>query len=62
MTSWFPMFFPVSEPQQVKKGDLIEVTFWRNLTTQKVWYEWKTNAPKVSHISNFNGKSHPILL
>lgn len=62
MISWFPMYFPVSKPQQIKQGDTIEVTFWRNVSSNKVWYEWKTNSPKVSHIHNFNGKSHPILL
>ncbi|KAJ3095302.1 Protein arginine N-methyltransferase 5 [Phlyctochytrium planicorne] len=40
MFSWFPLFFPLKTPTFAKKGDLIELHFWRLTDSRKVWYEW----------------------
>jgi len=42
MFSWFPLYFPISEPVYVPKDTKIRVHFWRNVSEEqhKVWYEW----------------------
>lgn len=60
LSSWFPVFFPIAEPQQLRAGDVLEVNFWRCVAKNKVWYEWNTTAPKISHIHNFKGRACPI--
>ena len=37
MFSWFPIFFPLKEPVQVKKTDTLKLHFWRNVTPNHVW-------------------------
>lgn len=60
LSSWFSMFFPLAEPQHLKAGDVVEVHFWRCISDRKVWYEWSTSAPQISHIHNFKGRACPI--
>lgn len=60
LSSWFSMFFPIAEPQQLRAGDVLEVNFWRCVATNKVWYEWNTTAPNITHIHNFKGHASPI--
>lgn len=60
LSSWFPMYFPLAEPQQVRAGDTITVNIWRCVSSNKVWYEWNTSAPIISHIHNANGLVCPI--
>ncbi|XP_053963735.1 protein arginine N-methyltransferase 5-like [Anastrepha ludens] len=60
MFSWFPMYFPFTEPMDVKKGQTIEIHFWRCVTKQKIWYEWCLAAPLRTHIHNHGGRSCPI--
>ncbi|CAG9799977.1 unnamed protein product [Chironomus riparius] len=62
MISWYSVFFPIATPIQLKKGDKIEVEFWRKCNTEKVWYEWKVNAPEETIVHNLNGEIHPIFL
>eukprot|EP01028_Stygiella_incarcerata_P011317 TRINITY_DN6337_c0_g1_i1.p1 TRINITY_DN6337_c0_g1~~TRINITY_DN6337_c0_g1_i1.p1 ORF type:complete len:739 (-),score=222.35 TRINITY_DN6337_c0_g1_i1:114-2330(-) len=61
MISWFPLFFPLERPIHVKKGDTIEVHFWRRMDGGKrVWYEWCVTSPTPSHVHNVNGRSYSI--
>jgi type II protein arginine methyltransferase len=62
MISWFPLFFPLRDPINVAAGDKIEVFFWRNVNTTKVWYEWcvAVNDVNVTVIHNPNGRSNWI--
>ncbi|OQS03460.1 arginine N-methyltransferase [Thraustotheca clavata] len=62
MFSWFPIFFPLRTPLQVREGDLIDVCFWRQVGGGKVWYEWTVgiNNTNWSPIHNPNGRSYWI--
>ncbi|XP_044756461.1 protein arginine N-methyltransferase 5 [Coccinella septempunctata] len=60
MASWFPIHFPLPEPMQIKKGDIIEIVFWRCESKDKVWYEWCVESPRRSFIVNPNGRSNFI--
>lgn len=57
MASWFTLFFPMAEPQHLKAGDIIVLNIWRCVGAHKVWYEWCTVAPIISHIHNHMGRS-----
>lgn len=58
--SWFSMFFPLTEPVQIRAGEEIVVNFWRCVASHKVWYEWNITAPRQSHIHNVQGRAQPI--
>lgn len=60
MCSWFPLYIPLSEAQQIQAGNKIEMNIWRCVASNKVWYEWNTTAPFISHIHNQNGEACPI--
>ncbi|XP_066592801.1 protein arginine N-methyltransferase 5 [Prorops nasuta] len=60
MFSWFPIFFPIREPVQLKEGDQIVVHFWRRCTPKNVWYEWCISKPSALPIHNINGRSFTI--
>lgn len=62
MISWFSIFFPLPEPMPLKKGDRIELVFWRKCNLEKVWYEYQVVAPALSQVVNEAGKYHPLLL
>ncbi|KAK6638504.1 hypothetical protein RUM43_006771 [Polyplax serrata] len=60
MFSWFPIFFPISEPVQLKASGKIELHFWRAVSKTNVWYEWTITKPIPLHIHNPNGRSYKI--
>ena len=60
MFSWFPIFFPLSTPVQVKKNDRVKVNFWRIANAKHVWYEWNITEPIPLPIHNPNGRSYEI--
>lgn len=60
LISWFSLYFPLSEPQQLRAGDKIKVNFWRCVSSTKVWYEWCTTSPHHSHVHNLKGWAFPI--
>lgn len=60
LISWFSLYFPLSEPQQLRAGDKIQVNFWRCVSLNKVWYEWSTTSPHHSHVHNLKGWAFPI--
>ncbi|RWS24179.1 protein arginine N-methyltransferase 5-like protein [Leptotrombidium deliense] len=60
MFSWFPIYFPIVHPIQVKANETIKVNFWRQINKRAVWYEWCVTSPSISQIHNPNGRSHNI--
>lgn len=60
MFSWFPIFFPLRQPVQVCKGDVLAVHFWRCINKKGVWYEWCISQPVPGPIHNPNGRSYII--
>lgn len=40
MTSWFPMWFPFSQPTYINEQSEVDVTMWRRTDGGRVWYEW----------------------
>ncbi|XP_031631441.1 protein arginine N-methyltransferase 5-like [Contarinia nasturtii] len=60
LISWFSLYFPLTEPQQLRAGDRIKLNFWRCISNRKVWYEWSTTSPTVTHVHNLKGWAFPI--
>ncbi|ODN04193.1 Protein arginine N-methyltransferase 5 [Orchesella cincta] len=60
MFSWFPIYFPIREPIQIKKGQKVKVHFWRCSSKHNVWYEWSVSEPVPVPIHNVNGRSYTI--
>ncbi|XP_067002260.2 protein arginine N-methyltransferase 5 [Anabrus simplex] len=60
MFSWFPIFFPIREPVQLKAGCDLEVHFWRLCNKKNVWYEWAVTKPIPGPVHNPNGRSYTI--
>jgi len=60
MFSWFPIFFPLREPIQVKKDEQISLHFWRLVSKKSVWYEWAVSSPVTAAVHNPNGRSYEI--
>ncbi|PNF42601.1 Protein arginine N-methyltransferase 5 [Cryptotermes secundus] len=60
MFSWFPIFFPIREPLQLRSGDELEVHFWRLCSKKNVWYEWSITKPIPVPVHNPNGRSYTI--
>ncbi|XP_076325185.1 protein arginine N-methyltransferase 5 isoform X2 [Tachypleus tridentatus] len=60
MFSWFPIFFPLKEPIQLKGGCQLQVHFWRCANRKNVWYEWCVTKPVIGPIHNPNGRSYTI--
>ncbi|PHH53704.1 Protein arginine N-methyltransferase 5 [Ceratocystis fimbriata CBS 114723] len=44
MTSWFPIYFPLTKPIDFPADSEIEVFMWRQTNDTKVWYEWQVEA------------------
>ncbi|KAL0486888.1 type II arginine methyltransferase [Acrasis kona] len=65
MFSWFPIVFPLATPITVKKGEELNVHFWRNVDKGKVWYEWMVHNKDtgfVTPVHNLNGRSYKLSL
>jgi len=60
MFSWFPLYMPLRHPVLVADGGRVQAHFWRNVSRQKVWYEWALSEPCASPIHNPNGRSYHI--
>jgi protein arginine N-methyltransferase 5 len=63
MFSWFPLYFPLREPQVVPQGSNVRCNMWRRCDEERVWYEWcseifhEKNIVAVSNVHNPNGRS-----
>ncbi|KAG5438547.1 hypothetical protein PCANB_002651 [Pneumocystis canis] len=44
MVSWFPAFFPLKVPLYVPSNSQVDLYFWRQTDSKKVWYEWLTEV------------------
>ncbi|KAG4305086.1 hypothetical protein PORY_001256 [Pneumocystis oryctolagi] len=44
MISWFPAFFPLKVPLYIPSNSQIDLYFWRQTDSKKVWYEWLTES------------------
>ncbi|XP_039298075.1 protein arginine N-methyltransferase 5-like [Nilaparvata lugens] len=53
--TWFPIYFPIQNPVELKAGDKVELHFWRLVNKEKMWYEWSICKPKFTPIHNLNG-------
>ena len=60
MFSWFPLYLPLRQPAVVAPGGTVEVHFWRQTSTRRVWYEWAITQPVTSPVHNPNGRSYHI--
>lgn len=60
MFSWFPIYFPLDTPVYVPANSMVEVRFWRCISSKKVWYEWCLSSPQPSAIHNANGEHYWI--
>lgn len=61
MFSWFPIYFPLREPMRVEYEQELHVSFWRCVSSTKVWYEWTMSAGKQNApLHNPNGRSYWI--
>ncbi|OQV22858.1 Protein arginine N-methyltransferase 5 [Hypsibius exemplaris] len=54
LTSWFPAFFGLSRPVDVKKGDRIVFQIGRRVSEEnrRVWYVWALLEPEVLPLQN----------
>jgi type II protein arginine methyltransferase len=48
MFSWFPLYFPLSQPVLVPAGATVVVDLWRKCNETKVWYEWAIQVVRQS--------------
>ncbi|ELU14784.1 hypothetical protein CAPTEDRAFT_161444 [Capitella teleta] len=60
MFSWFPIYFPIKNPQELFQGDDLCVQFWRLCTHKDVWYEWTISDPVNIPLHNPKGRSYTI--
>ena len=44
----------------IKRGDDIEVHFWRLVNPKNVWYEWCVTKPYTRPLHNPKGRSYTI--
>jgi len=63
MFSWFPLYFPLREPQVAPMGASVQCTMWRKCDEGRVWYEWcsevivNDRVVAISNLHNPNGRS-----
>jgi protein arginine N-methyltransferase 5 len=60
MFSWFPIYFPLREPQRLAAGAPVVARMWRVCAPSRVWYEWAVSAPAASAIHNPGGRSYYV--
>uniref|UniRef100_A0A060TI24 Protein arginine N-methyltransferase n=1 Tax=Blastobotrys adeninivorans TaxID=409370 RepID=A0A060TI24_BLAAD len=77
MVSWFPMWFPLSQPMYLTDNSELDVSMWRQTDGRKVWYEWAVESyalvdsnsatsrrirTGVSNLHNSGGKYFAMIL
>jgi len=60
MFSWFPIYFPLRTPVNIKAGQRLRSHWWRCHNDKKVWYEWAVSEPVPLPIHNPTGRSYYI--
>ncbi|EMR11168.1 hypothetical protein PNEG_00762 [Pneumocystis murina B123] len=58
MVSWFPAFFPLKTPLYVPSGSHVDLYFWRQTDSKKVWYEWLAEVYIISSDTQNNEPLH----
>jgi protein arginine N-methyltransferase 5 len=56
LNSWENVFFPISRPMNIRRGDRIVAVFERKANATAVWYEWWVIEPEMSPVENAAGK------
>jgi protein arginine N-methyltransferase 5 len=56
LNSWENVFFPISRPMKIRRGDKIVAVFERKANATAVWYEWWVIEPEMSPVENVAGK------
>lgn len=68
MFSWFPLYFPLREPQIAPKGSSAKCIIYRKCDENRVWYEWcseiivNNTSINTSPLHNPNGRSCVVRL
>ena len=62
MFSWFPIYFPFKTPVYLLENTNLEISMWRCVNSEKVWYEWCITSPFSTPIQNINGRSYVMKL
>ena len=60
MFSWFPLYFPLREPQLAPSGSSVRCNIWRKCDEGRVWYEWCSEViseEKIVSVSNVQPQS-----
>ena len=60
MFSWFPIYFPLRTPVNLKRGQKLTSHWWRCSNDRKVWYEWAVTTPTPQPIHNPGGRSYSV--
>lgn len=55
MFCWFPLFIPLAVPLTLPGGTTIDVQVWRQVSANRVWYEWQVVGLSAMH--NPGGRS-----
>lgn len=68
MVSWFPIWFPITQPMPVIDSSEIVITMWRQSDEKRVWYEWavetffRKQRLASSIVHNSGGTCHSMYL
>lgn len=60
LPSWLRTYFPLANPLEIKKGQIIEIHFWRRASKTEIWHEWCLASPFTTRIYNSAKSSYPI--
>eukprot|EP00927_Polykrikos_kofoidii_P033018 TRINITY_DN27973_c0_g1_i1.p1 TRINITY_DN27973_c0_g1~~TRINITY_DN27973_c0_g1_i1.p1 ORF type:complete len:614 (-),score=97.76 TRINITY_DN27973_c0_g1_i1:78-1919(-) len=60
MSCWFPIYFPLRMPVNLKQGQQLKSHWWRCSNDRKVWYEWTVSEPSPQMVHNPGGRSYYI--
>uniref|UniRef100_A0A1B0FR04 Uncharacterized protein n=1 Tax=Glossina morsitans morsitans TaxID=37546 RepID=A0A1B0FR04_GLOMM len=53
LPSWLRTYFPLANPLEIKKGQIIEIHFWRRASKTEIWHEWCLASPFTTHFQKF---------
>ncbi|KAL9880083.1 protein arginine N-methyltransferase 5-like isoform X1 [Glossina fuscipes] len=60
LPSWLHTYFPLTNPLEMKRGQIIEMHFWRRATKTKIWHEWCLASPFTTRIYKSANNSYSI--
>ncbi|MBI2373994.1 MAG: hypothetical protein HYV07_08350 [Deltaproteobacteria bacterium] len=59
-SSWAPLYFPLERPIRLRRGEPIELHFFRRSTRTHVWYEWLVTRPETTRVHNPSGRTEAM--